>query len=371
MTRKNPLRPPLVSGKHRARPVAVGSTGDRHGDASGSGASAIAADGFDAFPKANRKALLERVLAMPPPGPDSFPGCRMVRMTEDEFLKYERRIEYWDADREVLWELRDTPTIQHEGPSQRLTQLVAYIAAVRGAPILCYGAVGLLVRDLDGRTRRAMQGDQCIYLRRPRLPEPRVVAGAGDMPDVVMEVDHTTDVRRYKLAQYEAWGFPEVWVEVPDQETKSRPRSLRPGLAIHLLDEGGVYRPSLSSIAFPGWTAGDIHKALNEEAVSVHTYAVLQRIGRALGDRAGTGPEDNPMLRSQRAEGRAEGRVEGREEDRAGMLQAMLSARGIAVSVRFGSFAPALAALPRDVVAGAALDCTSEADMLARLGIRG
>lgn len=50
-----------------------------------------------------------------------------------------------------------------------------------------------------------------------------MVVGEHDFPDVVLEVDHTTDVRRGKLGLYEAWGFPEVWVEVPDDRTAPRP----------------------------------------------------------------------------------------------------------------------------------------------------
>ena len=49
-----------------------------------------------------------------------------------------------------------------------------------------------------------------------------MVSGEHDFPDVVVEVDHTTDVRRKKLWLYEEWGFPEVWVEVPEWESPSR-----------------------------------------------------------------------------------------------------------------------------------------------------
>ena len=51
---------------------------------------------------------------------------------------------------------------------------------------------------------------------RARLPRPVLTIGEHDLPEVVPEVDHTTDARRRKLGQYEAWGFPEVWVEVPE-----------------------------------------------------------------------------------------------------------------------------------------------------------
>ena len=40
--------------------------------------------------------------------------------------------------------------------------------------------------------------------------------GWHDRADVVLEIDHTTDVRRGKLWRYEDWGFPEVRVDVPE-----------------------------------------------------------------------------------------------------------------------------------------------------------
>ena len=42
------------------------------------------------------------------------------------------------------------------------------------------------------------------------------MVGEDAYPDVVLEVDNTTDVRRGKLVAYAEWSFPEVWVEVPD-----------------------------------------------------------------------------------------------------------------------------------------------------------
>ena len=114
------------------------------------------------------------------------------------------------------------------------------------------------------------------------------MVGRGRYPDVVLEVDHTTDVRRGKLKLYEAWGFPELWVEVPERRAPSRPKSRMPGLTIHLL-EGGAYRQSSASAAFPGWRAEDIHEALNEVGRSVRTNAILERMGRAVGGAGGDG----------------------------------------------------------------------------------
>ena len=93
-----------------------------------------------------------------------------------------------------------------------------------------------------------------------------------------MEVDNTTDVRRGKLELYESWGFPEVWVEVPDTASPSRPAGLRPGLTIHLLEDEG-YRTAPGSRAFPGWTAAEIHIALNEAELSDATMHVARCAG--------------------------------------------------------------------------------------------
>ena len=109
--------------------------------------------------------------------------------------------------------------------------------------------------------------------------------GSDPLPDVVFEVDYSTDVRRGrrgragKLDDYAAWGLPEVWVEVPDSTRTVGSR--RPGLTI-FLHRGSGYVEAPSSRAFPGWTTLEIHKALNEVEESPETLAVLQRVGRAL-----------------------------------------------------------------------------------------
>ena len=145
-----------------------------------------------------------------------------------------------------------------------LAALADRIAALRGAPVKCLGSTDLTERDAHGEPQLIMQADQMVYLHptRARLPRPALTIGEHDFPEVVLEVDHTTDVRRRKLGQYESWGFPEVWVEVPDAPAQGRPRSRRSGLTIHLLEDG-AYR-SRGGRAFPGWTAAEIHAALNE-----------------------------------------------------------------------------------------------------------
>ena len=247
-----------------------------------------------------------------------FPGCRPVTITRDEIETWEGRLEYWDADTETAWMVREPTGAAHEHPSQRLAGLGQLIAAVRGSPIECFGTMDLLLRNERGERWRIMQADQSVYLHpgRDRLPDPAgMVVAEHDFPDVVVEVDHTTDIRRGKLQLYEEWGFPEVWVEVPDRRAPGRPSGLLPGLTIRLLD-GGRYRTGTESRAFAGWTADEIHIAMNEPELSAATSEVLTRVGLALGERDGTGPDDMPWLRIQREEGRAMGRAQGRTQGR-------------------------------------------------------
>ena len=254
---------------------------------------------------------------LPSPAPE-FPGCTPVRMPREALDRSELRLEYWDSATETAW-ICERTTPYHERPASRLARFAERIAVARGLPIECYGSMDLLLRGDHGESLRIMQADESVYLHPTgaRLPGPAaMVIGEHDYPDVVLEVDHTTDVRRGKLALYESWGFPEVWVEVPDESAPSRPRGRQPGLTIHRLEDGG-YRESAESRAFPGWRAEEIHAALNEPVFSERTSAVLERVGVALGDREGTGPDDDPLLRSQRRRGFERGRAEGRERGRA------------------------------------------------------
>ena len=238
--------------------------------------------------------------AQPQPAPE-FPGCKPVHLPREQLADSDRRLEYWDGRTETAWICEPT-TPYHEQRSRLLNALVERIAQVRGAPIKNYGSMDLREQDAP---HSIMQADESLYLHpgRARLPRPSaMVIGVDDHPDVVLEVDHTTDVRRGKLALYESWGFPEVWVEVPDDTAPSRPRNRRPGLTIHLLQDG-VYRTAPESRAFPGWTAEEIHAALNEWTLSERTSAVLERVGTVLGEREGTGPDQDPLLRSQRRRG--------------------------------------------------------------------
>ena len=247
---------------------------------------------------------------VPAPAPE-FPGCKAVHLPAEEIADSDQRLEYWDGLTQTAY-ICEPATPYHERPSGRLTRLTERIAQVRGAPIESYGSMDL--RQRNG-PRSIMQADESVYLHpgTARLPGPSaMVIGVDDYPDVVLEVDHTTDVRRGKLGLYESWGFPEVWVEVPDEPAPSRPRGRKPGLTIHLLEDG-VYRTAPASRAFPGWTAEEIHAAFNEPALSAQTNAVLERVGTVLGEREGAGPDDDPLLRSQRRRGAQIGMEQGIE----------------------------------------------------------
>ncbi|MDE2882829.1 MAG: Uma2 family endonuclease, partial [Acidobacteriota bacterium] len=205
-----------------------------------------------------------------------FVGCDPVRVSEAEFESpaWEgRRVEYWHGASETAWIMREAVSLYHEGPAARLAQLVRQIGIARGSEVRCIGATDLRFREADGRLGDIMQADQALYLDpdRAELSEyGKVIVGEDELPDVLLEVDNTTDVRRGKLVAYADWRLPEVWVEVPDRGSPSRPRGLRPGLRIYLLDEDG-YRESEESRAFPGWTADEIHRALNETRMSEAT----------------------------------------------------------------------------------------------------
>lgn len=294
----------------------------------------------------------------------AFPGCTPRRLTRSEIDTWEGRLEFWDAAVETAW-VAEPITPYHERPSRRLAALVDRIAAERGSAIECYGSMGLVQRDPHGAPRRILQADEAVYVhpRRARLPSPKaMIVGEHDFPDIVLEVDHTTDVRRGKLRLYEAWGFPEVWVEVPDDRTAPPARRRRAGLTIHRL-AAGTYHPSTASAAFPGWTADEIHVSLNETVLSEHTFAALHRVGAALGARDGTGPDDDPMLRWHRHLSRTEGAKAARRE----VVCEILRTRGITLSDEGLARLLERGAVSDEAVVRAALACSDETDFEARL----
>ena len=144
-----------------------------------------------------------------PPTVADFPGCKPVRLPREELEDCELRLEYWNTATETAW-ICDPASSYHEGSARLLTGLVTLIAQLRGAPVECFGCTDLTERDAHGEPRLIMQADEMVYLHpaRAKLPRPVLTIGEHDLPEVVLEVDHTTDARRSKLGQYEAWGFP-------------------------------------------------------------------------------------------------------------------------------------------------------------------
>ena len=295
----------------------------------------------------------------------AFPGCRSFRLTRDAVDSYDGRFEYWDAATETAWAVAEPTSGAHERPSRRLAALGEVIASLRGGPIECRGSVDLVWNAGERERRRILQADEAawLYPGRARIPEATgLVIGTHNLPDVVLEVDHTTDVRRGKLGFYTAWGFPEVWVDVPDVPSPSRPAGRMPGLTIHRREAAGRYRTLAASTAFPGWTAAEIHAALNEPLRSAVTAHTLERVARALGARDGTGPDDTPWLRRQREAGFARGRT----AERTTMLGAILAGRGMRDAEPVLA-AVDLTALPLDALVDAAQRCHDAADLRARL----
>ena len=308
-----------------------------------------------------------------------FPGCRSFRLRRDEVEAYERHIEFWDAATETAWELRNV-TGAHEVPGQRLVGLCAVIAGVRGAGITCFGHTSFIECDERGERLRLLEADEAVYLYpgRARMPLDSVLTvGEHDLPDVILEVDNTTDVRRGKLQLYESFGLPEVWVEVPEVQTRGRPRGLVRGLTSYRI-ECGRYRVVAESGVFPGGRASEIHAALNELEASTRTSSALTRVGRALGCRDGTRPDDMPWLRIQReesreegraegrAQGRAEGRAEGHEQGIERAIDAILAGRGFTWTQTVREARRRTRATDADVIA-ALLHCEDETDFRARL----
>jgi len=251
-------------------------------------------------------------------------------MTLAEYEQHEERVEFYDSHTQLAVLANEAAHKPHEGPRERLPMLLACIAQFRGAPITCLGELEIRRRLASGHSRHILP-DQTVYLDPAAADRTGpLFLTAGDeepKPDVVMEVDSTTDVRRNRLALYEAWEFPEVWIEVPSAYAPSRPSGLRPGLRIHLLTENG-YVPADESRAFSTWRAEEIHRALNERVSSKETLEVLERVGRALGALGGTGPEDDPILGKQRTEGHAQGLAEGRAQGHAeGRAQGLAEGR--------------------------------------------
>ena len=298
---------------------------------------------------------------------EDFPGCESFHLPASEIDHYEGRLEFWDGVTETAWKVREPTSIYHEQPSRRLGRMAGQFAMLRGSAIECFGSADLVRRDAAGRKRWLMQADEVLYLHRDwmRLQGPAIDVDADPLPEVVLEVDHTTDVRRRKLGVYKESGFPEIWVLVPwDSSVRA------PGLAVHVR-RGAGYREEGESRAFPGWKAQEIHRALTEAPMSESAWRALERTALAMGAREGTKPEDDPLMRSQSTrawtKGHARGLGEGHANERMELAAATLRARGIEVTSALATDRALLSGLSGDALMSAALACADEADFRRRI----
>ena len=294
-------------------------------------------------------------------GPEDFPGCESFHLPESALEDYEGRLEFWDGLTETAWRVSEPTTTFHEGPSRRLVQMATRVEALRGSPIACFGSSDLVRRDAAGRLRWLMQADEVLYLHPERVRlGAKIDVEADPLPDVVLEVDHSTDVRRRKLGIYKESGFPEIWVLVPWAASVRAP-----GLAVHVRGDEG-YREAGESRAFPGWKADEIHRALTEDPLSAGARRALERVALAMGAREGTCPEDDPFTRSiiRRAEARGDvrGYARARKEERVASVLAVLAGRGIKAALDSAEDRALIGALSSETLMAAALACTGEAD---------
>ena len=298
---------------------------------------------------------------------EDFPGCESFRLPASELDRYEGRLEFWDGVTETAWKVCEPTSIYHEQPSRRLGRMAERVASLRGSAIESFGSADLVRRDAAGRKRWLMQADEVLYLHpdRVRLQGPAIDVDADPLPEVVLEVDHTTDVRRRKLGIYKESGFAEIWVLVPwDSSVRA------PGLVIHVR-RGAEYREEGESRAFPGWKAEEIYRALTESPLSEPAWRALERTALAMGAREGTSPEDDPLMRSQSTrawtKGHARGLGEGHANERMELAAATLRARGIEVTSDLATDRALLGALSGDALMAAALACVDEADFRRRI----
>ena len=289
---------------------------------------------------------------------EDFPGCESFHLPASEIDRYEGRLEFWDGYTETAWKVRDT-TIQHEAPSRRLVQIAERVAALRGSRIACFGSANLVRFDAAGRKRWLMQADEVLYLHpdRSRLQGSAIAVDADPLPDVVLEVDHTTDVRRRNLEMYMGSGFAEIWVLVP-WEVSVR----APGLTIHVR-RGEGYREEAASRAFAQWRVKKIYRALTEDPLSTGARRALERVALAMGAHEGTRPEDDPFTRSISRMAQARGR----REMLAANVLAVLKARGIEVALDFTQDRELVGGLSGEALIAAALACADEADFRRRI----
>ena len=140
----------------------------------------------------------DRVLGSDAYRAEDFPGCEPFHLPASEIEHCEGRLEFWDGVTETAWKVCEPTSIHHEQPSRRLVRMAERIASLRGSAIECFGSADLVRLGAAGRKRWLMQADEVLYLDpdRVRLQGPAIDVDEDPPPEVVLEVDHTTDVRQ-------------------------------------------------------------------------------------------------------------------------------------------------------------------------------
>ena len=181
----------------------------------------------------------------------------------------------------------------------------------------------------------------------------------------MLEVDHSTDVRRRKLGIYQgerlsgdlgagAVGVLGTHAGAGDScPAWGRCRRLSRGVG--------------QSAAFPGWKADEVFRALTEDPLSASAWEALERVARAMGAREGTKPEDDPITRSISREAAAKGYVKGRTEGTHATVLQVLESRGIAVSTSLPRHLAEVGDISDAELVHAALACRNEADFRRRI----
>ena len=299
---------------------------------------------------------------------EDFPGCESFPLPAGGLDTYEGRLEFWDGDTETAWKVCEPTSIYHEKPSRRLGLMAGHFAMLRGSAVECFGSADLLQVDATGRKRWLMQADEVLYLHpdRVRLQGPVIDVDADPLPDVALEVDHTTDVRKRKLGIYKESGFPEVWVLVPWEASVREA-----GLTIHVR-RGDVYREEPESRAFPGWRAEENPPGADRGAGVGGCVACAGAGGAgdggARGDEAG-GQSAHGLAQREGTDGGPCRRPEG--EMLAENVLTVLKARGIAAALDATEDRALLGGLSSEAVMAAALACTDAADFRRRLAAPG
>ena len=125
--------------------------------------------------------------------------CQPGRIPRAEIADYEGRIEYWGATEIVV--VCDPVSIFHEQGGHRLGALTTMIAqtrvrgSTRSAPPASWSAARVASGNASCRPTRP-----CYLHPRATRPSVPAIEGSDASPDVVLEVDNTTDTRSGKPA---------------------------------------------------------------------------------------------------------------------------------------------------------------------------